>query len=286
MTDAVCALNSLLGTSTRSPSRKPPRAAPWHAQQALISRPPLRFEQATRRLPLPPFFPPAFGSKLSLTGYSNLRFHPRVPACIGAVLLLAAPRAAAAPRPSRDKTVWNYEGGLFLQTNGSIPDGPCFRISGHVEAPGFFDTLKRVDTDSGAVFRRGSDTVTQFPDQLLLQFVVFDHYDQTCPPQVENANASRYLTRAMMSTMHLYLYWKHGVELRPIADVVPKYFSVDPVLPTATARAAAHGGPVPEKLAWSYEFAVPSAGVPLGDSLVLILRTPDNHIAARVAARL
>ena len=58
---------------------------------------------------------------------------------------------------------------------------------------------------------------------------------------------SRYLTRAMMSTMHLSLYWKHGVELRPIADVVPKYFSVDPVLPTATARAAAHGRPVPGK---------------------------------------
>lgn len=207
-------------------------------------------------------------------------------ACIGAALLLAALPGAAAPRPSRDKTVWNYEGGLFLQTNGSIPDGPCFRISGHVEAPGFFDNLKRVDTDSGAVFRRGSDTVTQFPDQLLLQFVVFDHYDQTCPPQMENANSSRYLTRAMMSTMHLSLYWKHGVELRPIADVVPKYFSVDPVLPTATARAAAHGRPVPEKLAWSYEFAVPSAGVPLGDSLVLILRTSDNRIAARVAARM
>jgi len=31
---------------------------------------------------------------------------------------------------------------------------------------------------------------------------------------------------------------------------------------------------------------VPSAGVPLGDSLVLIMRTPDDHIAARVAARM
>jgi hypothetical protein len=205
---------------------------------------------------------------------------------MGVALLLASLPAATAHQPSREKTVWNYEGGLFLQTNGSIPNGPCFRISGHVEAQGFFDNLKRIDTDTGAEFRRGKEMVTQFPDQLLLQFVVFDHYDQTCPPQVENTNSSRYLTRALMSTLHLYLYWKHGVELRPIASAEPKYFSVDPVLPTATARAAAHGNPIPEKLAWSYEFSVPSAGVPLGDSLVLILRTPDNHIAARVAARM
>jgi hypothetical protein len=208
------------------------------------------------------------------------------PFCIGLALLLSALPIAPAPPSSRDKTVWNYEGGLFLQTNGSIPNGPCFRISGHVEAAGFFDNLKRIDTEAGAVFRRGKETVTQFPDQVLLQFVVFDHFDQTCPPQVENTSSTRYLTRGLMSTLHLYLYWKHGVELRPIANAEPKYFSVDPVLPTATARAAAHGNPIPEKLAWSYEFLVPSAGVSLSDSLVLILRTPDNHIAARVAARM
>ena len=90
---------------------------------------------------------------------------------LGVVLLLPAlivtPPAVSAP--PREKTVWNYDGGLFLQTNGSIPDGPCFRISGHVEAPGFFNNLKRVDTDSGAVFRRGNDTVTQFPDRLSLR---------------------------------------------------------------------------------------------------------------------
>jgi hypothetical protein len=216
-----------------------------------------------------------------------------MPACIGAVLLLAILPAVSAPQPQRDKNkhdkdkaVWNYEGGLFFQTNGSIPNGPCFRISGRVEAPGFFDNLKRIDSDSGAEFRRGQEAITQFPDQLSLQFVVFDHYDPTCPPQVENTSSSRYLTRALVSGMRLYLYWKHGVELRPIAGAVPKYFSVDPVLPTATARATAHGNPLPEKLAWSYEFAVPSSGTPLSDSLVLILRTPDNHIAARVAARM
>jgi len=37
---------------------------------------------------------------------------------------------------------------------------------------------------------------------------------------------------------------------------------------------------------WSYQLLVPSAGIPLTDSLVFIFRTNDEHIAARVAARL
>ena len=194
--------------------------------------------------------------------------------------------ARGAPDPNHEKNIFNYEGGLFLQTNGSVPNGPCFQISGHVAAPGFFDNLKRIDTDMGATFRRGSENVTHFPETISLQFVVFDHYDATCPPQVENTSGTPRLTRAMMASMKLYLYWKHGVELRPITNVLPKYFSVDPIMPTASARAASHGEPIAEKLSWSYEFAVPSADVPLSDSLVLVMKTDDNRIAARVAARM
>jgi hypothetical protein len=61
-----------------------------------------------------------------------------------------------------------------------------------------------------------------------------------------------------------------------------KYFGVREVVPQAMAQA--HG--LPEKLEWLYEYVVPSAGVPLTDSLVLVLRDEENHIVARVAARL
>src|ERR1700741_753575 len=85
-----------------------------------------------------------------------------------AALLACLPLASAAP--ARDKSVWNYDGGIMVLTDGSIPDGPCFRISGRLTAPKFFDNLKRVDTNSGALFRRGAETVDAFPDQLLLAF--------------------------------------------------------------------------------------------------------------------
>jgi hypothetical protein len=212
-------------------------------------------------------------------GIVNLCFRPHVPACILVAALLACLPAATA-NPSRDKSVWNYDGGILLITDGSISDGPCFRISGRVTAPQFFDNLKRIDRDdSGAIFRRGTETLTRFPDQLILAFVVYDH---PCSTLLEHTAARTYLTRSLMSSLHLYLYWKRGVELRPIANVEPKYFSVDPILTHSVGRAS----DLPEKLEWSYEFAVPSTGVPLTDSLVLVLRAPDGRIAARVAARM
>ncbi len=200
-------------------------------------------------------------------------------ACLAATLLVVR---AASPSLSRDKNVWNYEGGLFVITNGSIPNGPCFRLAGRVTSGDFFDHLKRIDRDSGTIFRQGSEDVQNFPEKLTLAFAVHDWYDQTCPPRVEKANRSKYLTREMMRSLHLYLYWKRGVELRPVSNVERVFFAVRPLIPPAAAQA--HG--LPEKFEWSYEYAVPSEGVPLTDSLVLVLRTDDNHIVARVAARL
>jgi hypothetical protein len=197
--------------------------------------------------------------------------------CAAALLIVCSTLALAG-----DKSVWNYEGGLFVMTNGSIPKGPCFRLAGRVTSGDFFDRLKRIDKESGTIFRHGSETVENFPEQLTLSFLVHDWYDRTCPSREENPGAPKYLTRAMMSSLHLYLYWKRGVELRPVGDVERKYFAVRQIIPDAAARV--HD--LPERLEWAYEYVVPSAGVPLTDSLVLVLRDNEEHIVARVAARL
>jgi len=201
------------------------------------------------------------------------------------VFCLAAAALAVCAAPysfSRDKTVWNYEGGLGVITNGAIPNGPCFRLAGRVTSGDFFDHLKRIDRENGTIFRLGSEEVRNFPETLTLAFMVHDWYDQTCPRREEKPDAPKYLTREMMSSLHLYLYWKRGVELRPVGNVERLFFAVRPVIPLAVAQA--HG--LPEKFEWSYEYRVPSAGVPLTDSLVLVLRDEENRIVARVAARL
>ena len=178
-----------------------------------------------------------------------------------------------------DRTVWNYEGGVLFETDGSLPNGVCFRIYGIMNADDFFDSLKRVDTESGTQFLHGTETVAKFPDSVTVALSI---RDQLCPPGAQGVGTRKYMTQNMIDELGLSLYWKRGVELRQVIGAKEITSRVDRIQPYATSLTAE----LPARYEWTFEFAVPSAGVSLMDSLAFVFRTPDGHIAARVAARL
>lgn len=178
-----------------------------------------------------------------------------------------------------EKTIWNYNGGVFFQTDGSLPNGVCFRISGRMNSQDFFDNLKRVDSEESTIFRRGSETVTQFPESVIVSFAI---RDQSCLSGVQQVGTRATMTQKMVDNLRLSIYWKHGVDLRPAKNSKLLNARVAPINPYATVLAAE----LPPRYEWSYDLSVSSAGVPLSDSLVFVFRTPDGRIAARVAARL
>jgi len=202
---------------------------------------------------------------------------------LAAILLFTPAPASAQKLPKNQKplprTVWNYDGGVFFETDGGLPNGACFRVSGRLSAPDFFANLKRVDTDGGTIFRRASQTVTQFPEILLVSYVI---RDQPCTLGLEKAAEPVYLTQEMMESLQLSIYWKHGLDLQPVKNAKELHSRVDRIAPYATALAAE----LPRRYEWSFQLVVPSAGVSLSDSLVLVFRPPGDRIAARVAARL
>lgn len=207
-------------------------------------------------------------------------FFPGPKSLVYACLVLAslAPNASGG-QSKREKSVWNYDGGVLFATDGSLPNGVCFRVNGEANAGEFFNNLKRVDDERGTLFRRGTETVTHFPGELLLSF---DIHDQPCAPGLREFEVRLHLTHEMMGTLRLTLYWKQGVDLRPVKNITEVRSSVVPITPYAANLASE----LPKRFAWSYQLAVPSKGIPLTDSLVLVFRTPDGRIAARVAARL
>ena len=71
-------------------------------------------------------------------------------------------------------------------------------------------------------------------------------------------------------------------DLRPAKNITELHAAVEPVVPYAANLAST----LPKRFEWSYQLAVPSKDVPLTDSLVMVFRTTDGRIAARVAARL
>jgi hypothetical protein len=164
-------------------------------------------------------------------------------------------------------------------TDGGIPGGPCMRISGDITAPDFFIGLTRISTPDGFEFRRGKELVTEFPQELILYLYI---RDMPCLGGVEAGAPRRFLTQQIVGALAVRFYWKRSFTLRPLKNVTRTKASALPLAPLSNQDT---GDPV-ERFVWRFEFAVPSAGVPLTDHLVIVLRTAEGKLAARVSARL
>lgn len=177
------------------------------------------------------------------------------------------------------KDVMNFDGGIFFETDGSLSDITCFRVSGRATAPQFFDGLKRIDDAHGTHYQREREVVTEFPEELTITLVMFDF---PCPGQLEKPGPRRYLTKDMMLSLRFSFYWKRNLELRHIDNLKQVTARAEPVEPYNTEIKE----DLPKRYRWFLDFAIPSAGVPLSDRVVLMIRTADGRTVARVAARL
>ncbi len=198
---------------------------------------------------------------------------------LACLLLLAAPLRSGSANPPKERTVWNYDGGILIATDGSIKSGPCFRLSGRLFSEDFFDNLRRVDSTTGTLFRRGNDIITEFPETMRLTFVMFDI---PCLNSLQPAATRIYLTKAAITSMRLGFAWKRGMEMRPAKEIALKKAEAHPIANYAHELTV----DMPQRYEWWFDFDIPSKGVPLTDSLVLILYSPEGHIIARVAGRL
>jgi hypothetical protein len=198
---------------------------------------------------------------------------------LACLVLLAVPLQHGAADPPRERTVWNYDGGLHVATEGHVPGGPCFHLLEHLTADNFFENLRRVDSTAGTFYKRGNDIVTDFPEVMHLNFEL---YDVPCPDQLQVTGTRVYLSKSMISNLRFGFAWKHGMDMRAARQISLKNAEAHPIQPYAEDLA----DELPKKYEWEFEFDVPSKGVPLTDSLVLVIYSPDHHIVARVAARM
>ncbi len=215
------------------------------------------------------------------------RFFPRFFSGVAVVSLLLVPASRASPAQQKSKNkerpvkkqVLNFDGGILFQTDGGLSELTCFQLTGRATAPGFFDDFKRIDDENGMEYRSGQKVVTEFPEELQVSFIMFDI---PCKSQTLEPGPRKYLTQEMMKTLRFSFYWKRGIELRHIENLKWGPATAEPVEPYNTESKEE----LPKRFRWFLDFTVPSAGVPLADRLVLIIRTPEGRKAARGAARL
>jgi hypothetical protein len=177
------------------------------------------------------------------------------------------------------KVVLNFDGGIMFATEGGLSELTCFRLDGRVTAPDFFDDFKRIDGENGTEYRSGKEIVTEFPEEL---HVAFEMFDIPCKRNTLQPGPRKYLTQELMRSLRFSFYWKRGIELRHIENLKLPAATAELIEPFNTESKEE----LPKRYRWILEFDIPSAGVPLTDRLVLIIRTADGRRAARVAARL
>jgi hypothetical protein len=194
-------------------------------------------------------------------------------------------QAEAKEKPAKSKpakrTVWNLDGGVFFATDGHLPNGSCFRLSGQMNAPDFFDGLRRVDSEEGTSYYLRGQMVTEYPGEVQ---IVIHLLDFPCSLDLKETLVRPPITRQTMATLRLNFYWKQGVHMRPVEDTKRTSAEVRRIGTFAAGPAA--DDELAPRYEWSYAFTVNSENVPLTNDLVLIITGEDGKIAARVAARL
>src|SRR5215831_20437709 len=98
------------------------------------------------------------------------------------------------------RTVWNLDGGVFFATDGHLPNGSCFRLSGQMNAPDFFDGLRRVDSEEGTFYYLRNQLVTEYPGQVQIVIHVLDF---PCTLDLKDSAVRPPITRELMATLWL-----------------------------------------------------------------------------------
>jgi len=179
------------------------------------------------------------------------------------------------------RTVWNLDGGAFFITDGHLENGSCFRLSGNVTAPDFFNGLRRVDSDDGSTYFLRNQVVTELPGEL---FVTLHLLDAPCSADLRDTVVRPPITRELMSTLRLQFYWKDGVAMRRVESSKRTTASITRLTPYS--RDAEAAGEIAPRFEWSYSFTIQSASVPLSNNFVIIIESEGHKIAARTAAHL
>src|SRR5271169_6058440 len=140
------------------------------------------------------------------------RLFPRIFPAVFAAWLLLVPGSNASQEQQKSKKkekpvrkdVLNFDGGIVFETDGSLSELTCFRLTGRVTAPHFFDSFKRIDDEDGTEYWSGQTMVSEFPVELHVSFVMFD---MPCASQMQQPGPRRYLTMEMMKSLRFMFYW-------------------------------------------------------------------------------
>jgi hypothetical protein len=193
------------------------------------------------------------------------------------VLSLAGSTGEPLP-PDPQELKQRFNPSMKFMTEGTLGPNICFLFGGLLQSRQEIYGLKKEDTDAGAVFLLGEKKVTSFPEWIYLEVWL---RQRSCSEGTDKKKRNEpVLSPEMVNQMQLELYWRSEGNLRPVEEVRFHGFETLPEV-----KSSALLSPGIDGTNWRGVIAVKCTGIPLTNSLVIVLRASDTAIAARTATR-
>jgi hypothetical protein len=177
------------------------------------------------------------------------------------------PRSFIEPSSKHDRTL--PLGVDFLRAGDS-----CLMLDGDVMAGSFFTDLSR--SEVSGEFSRHGQIVAKYPDKLTVRvFAALGTCSELERSPRGSTSRDTSFNGDFMGSVIFECAWKRGFDER-VADL-------GPVIQGRIANPTPFAS---NRDWWEYEFDVRSDGVSIGDSLVVIVQSPDGKLVARLSSRL
>jgi hypothetical protein len=193
-------------------------------------------------------------SMVKLTGFHKLSLSVAV--VTATVLLVKAP-----PSPHEERKA--YTSNVPMSSEEAKINGVCISFSASMVSEAF-QGLKRSETTSGVQFTRSKKPVTNFPELIDVQLWAYPYLCAASPSKRPDKD----LGADILDSLVFESSWKRGMETHntPIISAVRKRFPV------------AHR--------WLFLIQLRGGDTPLTDHLILIVKTSNGALIARLSGQL
>jgi hypothetical protein len=150
----------------------------------------------------------------------------------------------------------------------------CLMLGAKAVAGDFFKDLRARDTREGRRFQKHAKTVKSFPERLTVKIVA--GLDGCVGKKVLDCDrCDLRLNDEFMNSLQFEAYWKQGFDMQKAEfEVLSAEQSND------LARVE------PSAKLWKYELSIKSESIPLTNSLIVVILTPNGRIVSRLSGKL
>ena len=191
---------------------------------------------------------------------------------IKVILSVAALTTALTDRSSAATTKYTQK--VLIGFGSTRSSNVCLSFAATAESGDFFNGLISHETKHGHEFRK-KQKIFVFPETIIIRVLAVSDRCKAADASVKNEGSDIHLDGNFLKSIQFKTFWKQGADIR---EAKIKRLNAQKTNRIFWETDSADR--------WEYEIQVVSANIPLIDSFILTLVTPDGREISRLSLRL